>query len=534
MRRRSLNSRLPSRPGRRAGFTLMEAMVSLIILVIVMTVVLSLLFSMKSFAEKQQAFIAPRQTARRALDYVAQTLEGAGDWNQITGGAAPLTSGHPYALVMFFEWGKKDSTVRRQASFNNLTGAESSADWTNGIFSVNPGKTPLVTSTNFGTMGTDIISVAFPSAQASPAKIPITNWVGAPMGPDDVEIYLDYASGCGVDLADPYNAGNPNNVKDEGTGGNLEAFQKAVGGPWTETASGDKVSSLVIIADAFGSWRLAQLTGLNTTNTNSATISSTCKNKPMLNPTVNMGQVIKATLKKASVDAPVGQGYFAPGGWRSDLLTPSVSTTSPRLFLISGIDFVSFRHQTVLDPTDSTKTRVIGQLQQKSSGVNPTSGLYAPGLFDPIVDGTGASTFTPIVDNVDDFQVAYILRDGTIWNTSNPTYAFNNGGTRVPLQAQTPVSGGVDCTHWPLATTNLDVACVVGLRVNIVGRSLPMSLGSRSLTAGAVTRTGEKRYRTLAVEDHAVGTVDDTVASGVYDRLRLTTTVMLRNRALGF
>ena len=43
--------------GLRRGFTLIEAMVSLLLLVIVLTVAMSMLFQMRAFAERQQFFM---------------------------------------------------------------------------------------------------------------------------------------------------------------------------------------------------------------------------------------------------------------------------------------------------------------------------------------------------------------------------------------------------------------------------------------------------------------------------------------------
>ena len=62
---------------RSRGFTLIEALVSVLILSVVMIVALTLLVSMRSFAAKQQAFTAPRQSARSAIDYLSFFLAGA-------------------------------------------------------------------------------------------------------------------------------------------------------------------------------------------------------------------------------------------------------------------------------------------------------------------------------------------------------------------------------------------------------------------------------------------------------------------------
>jgi Mn2+/Fe2+ NRAMP family transporter len=52
----------------RRGFTLVEATVSILILVMMMVIALSLLFSMKSFAERQQSFTVPRQAVNKTLE----------------------------------------------------------------------------------------------------------------------------------------------------------------------------------------------------------------------------------------------------------------------------------------------------------------------------------------------------------------------------------------------------------------------------------------------------------------------------------
>ena len=482
-------------PGRR-GFTLMEAMVSLIILVVVMVVVLSLLFQMKSFAEKQQAFTAPRQTARRALDYVAGILQGATDLNQMAGIGNVRTSGNPFALVMFWEWGSNTTsgTDRRQATYNNLTGSETG----NGTFIVNPLAPAAykVTSTNFGSAGTDIISAAFPSSQTNPVKIPVSSWPD--VSPAGTSIALDFSAGCGGETKDDT--------------ANLLAFRTLVGAVAEPGNGGRLVSSVLIVADNVGRWRLVQLW------LDDASVTSACAEQTTIAASGN-GRVIAATLK-AGTDVQ----YYAPGGWRGDI-APAAA------FLLAGFDFVSFRHRTVLDPTDPAGIRVVGQIEQKSSGLNPSTGLYVPGFFDPILDASLATTgFTPIVENVDDFQVAYVLRDGSIWNTATQT--FNNGGTRIPFQAQTPADpasgvAAIDCTGTTLSAANLDAACVVGLRVTVVGRSQPLTIGSRTLGESALNRRP-------AAEDHAGAAGPDVLSTGIFDRRALTTTFLIRNRALGY
>ena len=98
------------------GFTLLEAMVSLILLVIILTVAMTMLFQMRAFAERQQYFMLPRQAARRAADYLSFYLAGASDINYVD-----TTHPSPNALIMYYNL----NGATTQASYNNLTGPES-------------------------------------------------------------------------------------------------------------------------------------------------------------------------------------------------------------------------------------------------------------------------------------------------------------------------------------------------------------------------------------------------------------------------
>src|SRR5512139_3755201 len=102
----------------RRGISLSEAMVSLLILTMVMIVALTLLFTMKSFAERQQAKTAPRQTSRRAVDYISSFAAGATDLNDR---AVPPS---PNAIVTWYATAQGANLTRRQASYNNLTTAQ--------------------------------------------------------------------------------------------------------------------------------------------------------------------------------------------------------------------------------------------------------------------------------------------------------------------------------------------------------------------------------------------------------------------------
>ncbi|HEX5856338.1 MAG TPA: prepilin-type N-terminal cleavage/methylation domain-containing protein, partial [Thermoanaerobaculia bacterium] len=98
--------------GPARGFTLLEAMVSLLLLVIVLIVAMTMLFQMRAFAERQQYFMLPRQAARRATDYLSYYIAGASDLNYESSYL------HPNALIMYYNLGGSLT----QASYNNLTG----------------------------------------------------------------------------------------------------------------------------------------------------------------------------------------------------------------------------------------------------------------------------------------------------------------------------------------------------------------------------------------------------------------------------
>jgi type II secretory pathway pseudopilin PulG len=194
------------------GFTLIEAMVSLLLLVIVLTVAMSMLFQMRAFAERQQFFMLPRQTARRAVDYLSYYVSGASDLNDYT---SPRTS--PNALVTYYRVGGADV----QASYDNLSGGETG----------NAVTVPNV-STKFGDVGTDILTLIAPS---NPGR-----YVVAPTFPalgTSVDLFFNFRVGCGVTNDDA---------------ANQAAFKAATG--WDGTKS-----ALMTLLDRTGNWIYFQI-----------------------------------------------------------------------------------------------------------------------------------------------------------------------------------------------------------------------------------------------------------------------------------
>jgi type II secretory pathway pseudopilin PulG len=200
------------RPVPARGFTLLEAMVSLLLLVIVLTVAMSMLFQMRAFAERQQFYMLPRQTARRAADYLSYYVAGASDLNDRT---SPRTS--PNALVMYYNVGSPGVPI--QASYDNLDGSEAG----------NAITVPNV-STKFGDLGTDVITLIAPTSPAKYLAAPTFGGLGA-----GIDFYFNFRGGCATnDTA------------------NLDAFKTATGFDGTQSA-------LLTLLDRNGDWIYFQI-----------------------------------------------------------------------------------------------------------------------------------------------------------------------------------------------------------------------------------------------------------------------------------
>lgn len=211
------SSRTPRRApgaGRRArtprGFTLIEATVSLLLLVIVLTVAMTMLFQMRAFAERQQFFMLPRQAARRASEYLGYYVAGASDLNDKT---TPRQS--PNAIVTYYNL----NGVPVQASYDNLTGSET-------------GNAVIVagSTTKFGDLGTDILTLVTPT---NPARYRV--FAPFPTLGASSDLWFDFRGGC---------AG--------GDAANVTAFQAATGFDGTQSA-------LLLMVDHNGNWIYFQI-----------------------------------------------------------------------------------------------------------------------------------------------------------------------------------------------------------------------------------------------------------------------------------
>lgn len=453
---RDSQSRRASRRRAQRGFTMIEAMVSLILLVMVLSLSMSLLFSMRSFAERTQYNVQPRQTARRAVDYLTYHISGAADLNYAFN--QNHFYGQPNAIVTFYTPSDAARNVITQASFNNFSGSETSGGQSNVITpSSGTDKT-----TNWGDLDTDLVTLSvIDNAQTTKAVV----WPGDRTS----AVFFNYRAGCSVSNAV-----------------NLQLFQQATGYNAVTGRSG-----LLMLFDEAGAWDYYRI-GTYT--------SSNCANPE---------NVISVTGQAAGYET-------APSG------TPVL--TKPTL--ATGVSFVSFR---VRKPTDSS-----------GNPTGPPNLEQKLGLFDPLCDkptpnvGCPAIGFTPIMEGIENLQIAYLFGDGTFRNGLGTTL----GGRGVPSQAGPCAAASATCTFGlingpnpanPTTTLSTDVTNVVGLRVSVIARSPALPIGARSLSEGTLGF----RMQRPALEDSSAGPMA-TANDDWFERYRLTTNILLRNRNLRY
>lgn len=204
MWRRSINSKKGvegmSKRGSR-GFTLIEATISMTLLVIVLALSLTVLFNMKSFAERQELFALPRQTARRAIEYLSSKIMSAGDQN------SPLNRSvtSPSAIMV---------------QYASAHGPENSC-------------ADNVADANLADLNTDIFSINLPQGGI---RLNAPDWsAGSPIAP--IPLKLEYGFGC------------PNSAT------NLQDFENLTG---YDAATGR--SAVLTLVSSDGAWSTYQIT----------------------------------------------------------------------------------------------------------------------------------------------------------------------------------------------------------------------------------------------------------------------------------
>ena len=394
----------------QAGFTLIEATVSMTLLLIVMLISMSFLISMRTFSQRQEMSTQPRQTARRALDYLTYYMRGATDMND--------RSNSPNAIVSYYRLGTDDIP----GAFNNLTGSETGTGWSNATTGTAPTTTATgVVVTKMGDAGTDMITLALPSSSgaASFDTLP-SGWPWSTTG-----VVVGFTDGCGTSDA-----------------ANLQLFKSMTG-----AHGSSPVSNLLTAVDGSGNTAFYKITTYT---------SSACSGSP---------PGITVVANPATVIYPAGGA-------------PTWGATA-RLYFVG---YATFRVKR-------------DQLQQKTDIINVKNSEAAEDAL-----------FTPLLDNVEDFQIAYIYNDGNIFNYTNPT----TGVVRLPSPG-IPTQNGVPSSANPVAN-------VVGLRVSVTAHSSQI---------GATTSVTKNLLRRPASEDHAQGAPDR------FYHYRLTSTILIRNRSLG-
>jgi len=433
-------------------------MVSLLLLVIVLVVAMTMLFQMRAFAERQQYFMLPRQAARRAADYLSFYFAGASDVNYVDS-----THPSPNALVMYYNL----NGALTQASYNNLDGTEA----LNGILPAS-GLRPANTSTKFGDIGTDVITMV------------------APFEPGRYQVFAPFpALGPGVDLWFNFRVGCATS-----DAANLAAFQAATGFDGTQSA-------LLMLVDKNGNWSYVQIPAASYQADGTCADVTTFKN------------IHVSPVDTASATLPASPDPAA---------VPVANLTDP-VFLVTGLQVISFRVLT--DDVDG-----IPKLQQKLGLFDPNTD--SPGVaFTNVMENVEDLQVAYMYAQAAAAGGAGPPDGSLVWNTSSQTIdatAPGCGGLPGPgCATHVPFQAGPNFTA---AVPALDISNVIGVRVSVTGRSPLLPLAAQKLTdigvANPLATTTSQHFRPVS-EDHAV---TDPPPYDKFDHYRQTATIMLRNR----
>jgi hypothetical protein len=367
----------------------------------------------------------------------------------------------------------------KQASYNNLTGL--GADESGNAILPASGLRPANTSTKFGDIGTDLITMV------------------APFDLGRYQVFAPFpALGLGVDLYFNFRVGcncTPPGCVALNDAANLTAFQAATG------FDGVTGSTLLMLVDKNGNWSYMQIpaAGYGASNCND----------------VANFQNIHVTVDTASATLP------APPNGIASLPDP--------VYLVTGLQVISFRVLT--DDVDG-----LPKLQQKL-------GLFDPGTDTPGVAFTNVMENVEDLQVAYMYSQAAAAGgagapDGSlVWNTASQTIDGAAPGcaglpgpgcaTHIPFQAG---------PSFTAALPALDISNAIGVRVSVTGRSPLLPLAAQKLTDVDVKEpfatTSSQHFRPVS-EDHT-WTPDPVHPTwplyDQFDHYRATATLLLRNR----
>lgn len=235
-------------------------------------------------------------------------------------------------------------------------------------------------------------------------------------------------------------------------------------------------SKVLVAYDPEGAWGFFQITDYQ-----DSINGETCTNPDTTDCEV-AGEI--RPCFRVIANPPTADAVTAPGA-------QSLAGSSNR-FLTTGVRYMSFR---VCN----------GWLQQKS------------GFFDPDFDnncrpgGNGTSpNWTPLLPNVEDMQIAYIFKNGEVFNTPQKSLDAE------PAASGCVTTAGVPCQGLHVVNAPYDATNVLGFRVTVVARSGGVLMGAPP--------TGQP----LSAEDHILPTTTTR------DRIRrhlVSANALIRNRA---
>jgi prepilin-type N-terminal cleavage/methylation domain-containing protein len=439
------------------GFTLMEVLVVLAALGMILWMAGQLLFPMRQAAERQRLQVEARQTARSAADYAAYVIRGATDMNDLA------TPRNPAALLTYLWKGSNPSSAG--ANFPTCPGDGGCMQ-----LSYNNVDQP---ATHFASNGSDIITLTV--AQVT-YPVMVSNAGGWPSPFTNASVqYWAFDLGC--------NPGGPAANTGAQDAANFTQFKSLTQDPTNPTTS----LPMIVWDPGSGAWLVYRITDFRD-GSNGASCTG-------LNPAcVVSGNVVPCIEVNAS---PQDANSLNPPGGAEQLANLPNLVVGSRFATLRVCNGWLEQKNGVFDPTADANCRPL------------SAGAEFP-TFEEMVVHSPQPGWSPLLPNVEDFQVAYLFRDGSVWNRVAGT-----------LTAAQGCSDGVPSSNAAIGNpTQFDVRNVVALRITVT---------ARSSTPVSPTGEGKMALGPPSAEDHdTTGMARDT-----YYRYQLSTTVMLRNRTSG-